>query len=124
MAVYVDDVRHPYRGMIMCHMWADSLEELMAMADRIGLDRKWFQSPPKASWEHFDISIGMKRAAIRNGAILTDRFAPLEHVARARGDMRLLERIRASRQRQAAAGARSPARQTNDVFNPQCHEGE
>ncbi len=31
MSVYVDDVRHPFRRMIMCHMWADTLSELHAV---------------------------------------------------------------------------------------------
>lgn len=50
MTVYVDDVRHPFRRMVMSHMWADSLDELLAMADRIGVARRWLQQPPKASW--------------------------------------------------------------------------
>lgn len=82
MAVYVDDVRHRFGRMIMCHMWADSLNELMTMADRIGVARLWLQRPPKASWVHFDISLGRKTRALAAGAILTDRYGPLEHLAR------------------------------------------
>jgi hypothetical protein len=82
MTVYVDDVRHTFGRMVMCHMWADSLDELFAMADRIGVQRKWLQQPPKASWTHFDISLGKKEQAISAGADLTDKYGPVEHVAR------------------------------------------
>jgi len=82
MTVYVDDVRHQFRTMIMCHMWADSLDELLEMADCIGVQRKWLQQPPKASWVHFDISSSKKRLAIEAGAVLTDKFGPLEFVAK------------------------------------------
>nr|WP_043508943.1 DUF4031 domain-containing protein [Acidiphilium cryptum] len=99
MAVFVDDVRHPFGRMVMCHMWADTLDELLAMADRIGVQRKWLQQPPKASWVHFDISLGKKAQAIAADAILTDRFGPVEHVARQRGDQAKLATIEAIRQR-------------------------
>lgn len=107
MAVFVDDVRHPFGRMVMCHMWADTLDELLAMADRIGVQRKWLQQPPKASWVHFDISLGKKAQAIAAGAILTDRFGPVEHVARQRGDQAKLATIEAIRakSRQEAANA-------------------
>ncbi len=90
MAVYVDDARLPFGQMIMCHMWADSDEELLAMADRIGLNRRWIQGHPtlsvgkgrNASWVHFDVSVSKKDLAIKAGAILTDRYAALEHAAR------------------------------------------
>jgi len=49
MSVYVDTARHPFRGYIMCHMVADTLNELHLMADKIGMERRWFQAPPKAS---------------------------------------------------------------------------
>jgi hypothetical protein len=103
MTVYVDDVRLPFGRMVMCHMWADSLDELLAMADRIGLARKWLQQPPKASWEHFDISLSLKPKALAAGAVLTDRFGPVEHVARLRGDTRRLEQIAECRARRAEA---------------------
>lgn len=82
MTVYVDDVRHRFGRMIMCHMWADSVDELLAMADRIGVARRWLQQPPKASWVHFDISSSKKLLARQYGAVLTDRFGPVEHCAR------------------------------------------
>lgn len=93
MAVYVDDVRHPYGNMIMCHMWADSLEELLEMADRIGVQRKWLQKPPKASWVHFDIALTKKAKAIEFGAILTDKYGPVEHVARLAGNQDKIDLI-------------------------------
>ncbi len=82
MTVYVDDANIPYRGMIMSHLWADTLPELLAMVDRIGVNRRWLQKPPKASWLHFDISHGKKLLAIRAGAVLTDKFGPVEHLAK------------------------------------------
>lgn len=97
MAVYVDDVRHRYGRMIMCHMWADTHEELLSMADRIGVQRKWLQQPPKASWVHFDVSLGAKEKALANGAILTDKYGPSEHVAKLAGNTKRLEQIAACR---------------------------
>lgn len=82
MTVYVDDVRHWFGRMVMCHMWADTVAELLAMADHIGVQRKWLQQPPKASWVHFDIALTKKELAIAAGAVLTDKFGPLEHLAR------------------------------------------
>ena len=90
MTVYVDDVEHGFGRMKMCHLWADTLPELLAMVDRIGVDRKWIQGHPtlsfgkhrSASWVHFDIAKSKKALAIAAGAILTDRYGPTEHVAR------------------------------------------
>lgn len=86
MAVFVDDVRHAFGRMVMCHMWADSEEELDHFAAWLGLDLKWKQQPPKASWVHYDVSLSKKREALAMGAQLTDKFGPVEHVARLRGD--------------------------------------
>jgi Protein of unknown function (DUF4031) len=82
MTVYVDDVRHRFGRMIMCHLWADTRGELYAMVDRIGVARGWLQQPPKASWVHFDISLDRKARAIAEGAVLTDKYGPLEFVAK------------------------------------------
>ena len=51
MPVYVDNQKNPYGRMKMCHMLADTLEELHAMADLIGIKRKWFQNE---STPHYD----------------------------------------------------------------------
>lgn len=67
MAVYVDDARTPYRGMKMNHMIADTRQELMAMADRIGVQRRWIQYPGTAK-EHFDICDTKRSAALAAGA--------------------------------------------------------
>lgn len=111
MAVYVDDVRHHYGRYIMCHMWADDLEDLLRMADRIGVRRKWLQGHPtlskgrhrKACWVHFDISLGKKARAIAAGAILTDRFGPIEYLARLDEDTDKLLEIEQWRARRQAA---------------------
>jgi hypothetical protein len=102
MTVYVDDANIPFRGMVMSHLWADSLPELLAMVDKIGVQRKWLQKPPKASWVHFDISFGKKKLAIAAGAVLTDKYGPLEHEARRKGDHAQLDRIAALRAQRAA----------------------
>jgi len=65
--VYVDDMAAPYRGMKMCHMLADSTEELLAMADRIGVARKWLQKAGTV-YEHFDICLSKKALAVAAGA--------------------------------------------------------
>ncbi|MBU8540833.1 DUF4031 domain-containing protein [Falsiroseomonas tokyonensis] len=93
MTVYVDDVRHSFGRMVMCHMWADTRGELLAMALRIGVSHRWIQEPPNASWVHFDISLRKKALAIKAGAVLTDKYGPVEHTARLRGDQAKLDQI-------------------------------
>lgn len=63
MTVYVDDARIAYRRMKMCHMMADTADELHAMADRIGVARKWFQG------DHYDIALSKRRLAVAAGAV-------------------------------------------------------
>lgn len=110
MAVYVDDVRHRFGRMIMCHLWADTLPELLAMVDAIGVQRKWIQEPPKASWQHFDISLAKKALALEQGAILTDRYGPALHVARLNGNQKMIDQIAKTRVTLAAK------RDTHDLF--------
>jgi hypothetical protein len=70
MPVYVDNARNPFGRMLMCHMVADSLEELLDMVDRIGLARRHFQN---GSFPHFDLSQGYRVRAISSGAVAVDR---------------------------------------------------
>ena len=63
MTVYVDDMRAKYGRMVMCHMIADTEDELQAMADKIGVARKCFQG------DHYDICVAMRTLAVANGAV-------------------------------------------------------
>jgi hypothetical protein len=114
MSVYVDDMRAPFGNMVMCHMWADSDNELLAMADRIRVQRKWIQGHPvlsfgshrNASWVHFDIALSKRALAVKLGAIETDRFGPAIHTAKLRLAAAISagneEAIRAARERLAS----------------------
>lgn len=66
MAVYVDDMyKYPmgrYGRMKMSHMIADTEDELHAMADKIGVARKWYQG------DHYDICMEKRRRAVEAGA--------------------------------------------------------
>lgn len=75
MSVYVDTAKNTYGHMKMCHMLADTPEELHAMASAIGVARKWFQEPPKASFWHYDICQSKRSLAMRQGAVECDRLA-------------------------------------------------
>lgn len=69
--VYVDDMYKIPLGqfgrMKMSHMIADTTEELLEMADKIGLNKKWIQYP-NTKKEHFDVSISLRKKAIAAGA--------------------------------------------------------
>lgn len=68
MAVYVDDMKAKYGRMTMCHMMADTTEELFAMADQIGVARRWLQKPGSYQ-EHFDVALSKRALAVEAGAV-------------------------------------------------------
>lgn len=72
MPVYVDSYKAKYRGMTMCHMLADTTDELHEMAKSIGMKREWFQIS-RAGTAHYDIPIFRKKLAIKNGAVEISR---------------------------------------------------
>lgn len=67
MTVYVDNFRASYGRMKMCHMIADTDDELHAMADKIGVARKWHQNTISGS--HYDIALSKRAIAVANGAV-------------------------------------------------------
>lgn len=65
--VYVDSMEAKFRRMIMCHMKADTTQELLEMVDKIGVQRKWIQDAG-TPYEHFDICLSKKKLALAAGA--------------------------------------------------------
>lgn len=63
MTVYVDDMRAKFGRMVMCHMIADTDDELRTMAAKIGVRQKWHQG------DHFDICLEKRAMAVAAGAV-------------------------------------------------------
>lgn len=79
--VYVDKARNRFRGMIMCHMLADNVDELHAFAEKIGMKREWYQP---LSTPHYDLSLTKRLEAISKGAIEIDNKKVVEIVKKYR----------------------------------------
>lgn len=75
MTVYVDNFRAPARvGRISgrwSHLTADDRDELHAFAERLGLQRSWFQDKGDGYW-HYDVTDAKRAEAIRLGAVPID----------------------------------------------------
>ena len=70
MAVYVDDMQAPFGEHFLCHMLADTLEELHAMADLIGMPRRSCQHEHLGlGWVHYDIPLPRRALAVEAGAV-------------------------------------------------------
>jgi len=67
VSVYVDDMRAPFGRMVMCHMIADTTEELDAMAALIGVAWRWKQHGGTRR-EHYDICLAKRELAVKAGA--------------------------------------------------------
>lgn len=66
--VYIDDYEAPFGRMLMCHMACLDIEKLHQMADKIGVNRKWFQNGDE-KYPHYDVCLSKKKKAISFGAI-------------------------------------------------------
>ena len=71
MAVYVDDAVFPWRGRRWAHLMADSLDELHAFAERLGIPRRAFQD--RHSGAHYDVDTALRAEALRLGAVAISR---------------------------------------------------
>jgi len=74
--VYIDDMYDfkkygtdigRFGRMKMSHMMADTTEELISMATKIGVNPKWIQNAG-TSREHFDVCMSKRKKAIQFGA--------------------------------------------------------
>lgn len=91
MSIYVDalmnfggdDAPACFRNKPSCHMYADTLDELHAMALKIGLRRSWFQSSP--TLKHYDLVPAKRVLAVRYGAIEQNRNEAVATWRRLRG---------------------------------------
>jgi hypothetical protein len=102
MAVYVDSANIPYRGQVICHMIGDTLDELHAMADAIGMQRRWFQ--PR-SFPHYDVPQEQRAAAVRLGAVEVDRRGIVVVMRRLRADPSFAAALGVGRQRYGTGSA-------------------
>ena len=93
MAVYVDDAVTLWRGKRWAHLMADTLDELHAFADRLGLPRRAFQD--KTSGAHYDVTAPLRERAIALGAVAISRHADRDLVRR------VIARARAQGRREA-----------------------
>ena len=76
MTIYVDSSFiqakvGPYKSR-WCHLFSDSLdpEELHEFIEKLGLKRRYFQhTENKPEFDHYDVTLGKRKQAIRLGAI-------------------------------------------------------
>lgn len=95
--VYIDDMEAEVaigfggRYMKLCHMVADTHEELIDMANKVGVPLKYIQKAGTPE-EHFDITKRAKFAAIKLGAKdVSSRFI-VSIIQRKRGDNQPVEK--------------------------------
>ena len=78
MSVYVDDPVTLWRGQRWAHLMADTLDELHAMAARLGMPRRAFQD--RRSGAHYDLTEELREQAVRLGAVAISRHRDRDQV--------------------------------------------
>lgn len=81
MSVYVDTARNKFKRMVMCHLMADTLEELHEFAARLGMKRAWYQP---VSTPHYDLSLSRRALALKLGAVEIDERKVVEIIRKYR----------------------------------------
>lgn len=66
MPVYVDNDEIHLHGYVLCHMYADTLDELHLMAKHLKLASRWFHEGKH--FPYYTLSKGKRAEAIRRGA--------------------------------------------------------
>jgi Protein of unknown function (DUF4031) len=61
-------------------MYADTLEELHAMARQIGLKPAWFQD--RINFPHYDLTASKRASAVQRGAMQSTRHHVVLHMRR------------------------------------------
>lgn len=85
MAVYVDREQIPWRGKLWCHLVADTLDELHAFAEALGLKRSWFQE--RASYPHYDVTMSVRERALKRGAISVGKTEMLDSARKLKAEL-------------------------------------
>lgn len=71
MSVYLDDAMIRWRGKTWSHLYADTLAELLAFGDLVGLKRSWLQhSDGERGLPHYDVTGVMRDSCVTEGATL------------------------------------------------------
>jgi len=73
VTVYLDSSNILWRGKRWCHLYADSLDELLAFGDRVGLRRSWLQHPEgERGLPHYDVTGSVLARCVAEGAVRVD----------------------------------------------------
>jgi hypothetical protein len=78
MTAYVDDAVTLWRGQRWAHLMADTLDELHAMAARLGIPPRAFQDKPSGA--HYDVTPELREQALQLGAVAISRHADREQM--------------------------------------------
>lgn len=78
MTVYIDDAVHPWRGERWAHLMADTVPELHAMAQQLGIPPRAFQNRPSGA--HYDVPAPLREQAIALGAVAISRHTDRERL--------------------------------------------
>jgi hypothetical protein len=84
VSVYVDPLFEyggsaAFKWKHSCHMYADTLEELHAMAKKIGMRSEWFQNKENGDLPHYDLRDSRRVKAIMFGAVEHTRHQMVEY---------------------------------------------